>query len=285
MTTPSGVTTADFRSTLTPAQVWAVLNTLITQAPFAASLTRAQSRTGRMAFPTAAPSGFSWLNELEPLPVIDLGADADIVVAAKIAGIILVSNELVADSTVSITGVVGTLLRDSLSRDMDQGLLFGEGAPEPDGIVAAAPAVAGADLLTAALTAAAEITDAGGTANTIALSGATFAAEAGRTDDNGALVHPGGSMADVAGLRPVLLPGLGDTLIYDSSRVFLVLGQDSTAELSSDFAFDRDAVAMRVKARANVAAPDQAKAIRKLTVAGTTGSAAKVAPAAKKTAH
>jgi hypothetical protein len=85
----------------------------------------------------------------------------------------------------------------------------------------------------------------------------------------------------VAGLKPVLVPGLVDTLVYDSSRVFLVLGQDSTAELSTDFAFDRDAIALRVKARANVAAPDKDKAIRKLTVSG--GATARTAPA-KKTA-
>jgi hypothetical protein len=78
----------------------------------------------------------------------------------------------------------------------------------------------------------------------------------------------------VAGLKPVLVPGLVDTLVYDSSRVFLVLGQDSTAELSTDFA-------LRVKARANVAAPDKDKAIRKLTVSG--GATARTAPA-KKTA-
>jgi hypothetical protein len=38
-----------------------------------------------------------------------------------------------------------------------------------------------------------------------------------------------------------------------------VLGQDSTAELSRDYAFGRDAVALRVKARANVDAPDEDK--------------------------
>lgn len=110
---------------------------------------------------------------------------------------------------------------------------------------------------------------------------AAGAGEAGRVDTNGALVHPGGSLTDVAGLKPVLVPGLVDTLVYDSSRVFLVLGQDSTAELSTDFAFDRDAIALRVKARANVAAPDKDKAIRKLTVSG--GATARTAPA-KKTA-
>jgi HK97 family phage major capsid protein len=281
MTTPGGVTTASFQGTLTPAQIHDVLNTLVTQAPFAASLTRAQSSTGRMAFPTVSPTGWAWLTELQPLPVIDLNDDADISVVAKIAGILLLSNELVADSTVNITATVATLLRDSLSRDLDQGLLYGTGTPQPDGIVPAAPAVTGPDLLTSALTAAAEITDAGGSANTIAMSGATFAGEAGRVDTTGALVHPGGSLPDVAGLRPVLVPGLADTLVYDSSRVFLVLGQDSTAELSTDYAFDRDAAALRVKARANVAAPDEAKAIRKLTI--SSGGAGR-STAAKKTA-
>jgi HK97 family phage major capsid protein len=266
MTAPSGVTTASFKGVLTPAQVWDVLNLLIGGAPFSGSLTRAQSRTGRMAFPTVGPTGWAWLKELQQFPTISLGDDSQVVVAAKVGGILLLSNELRDDSTVNISNQLGTMLQDSLSRELDEGILNGSGDPEPNGIVAQAAAVDGADLLTAALTAVGQITDAGGSPNTIALSGSAFSSEAGRVDGNGQLVHPGGSLADVAGLKPVTVPGLANPLVYDSRRVFLVLGQDSNADISNDFAFDHDAVAIRVKARVNVAAPDKAKAIRKLTV-------------------
>jgi hypothetical protein len=243
---------------------------LIGGAPFAASLTRAQTKTGRMAFPSVSPTGFAWLAELEKFPTIDLGDAAQISVVAKCGGIVLISNELSVDSTTNITAQLQTMLKDSLSRELDLGILNGTGTPQPDGIVAQAPEVDGADLLTGALAAVGAISDAGGSPNVIALSGTAFSTEAGRTDTNGSLVHPGGTLADVAGLRPVVVPGLAEPLVYDSNRVFLVLGQDSTADLSQDFAFDRDAVAIRVKARVNVAAPDANKAIRKLNLGGTT---------------
>jgi hypothetical protein len=225
-----------------------------------------------MAFPTASPTGFAWLAELAPFPTIDLGDEAEISVVAKCGGIILVSNELAADSSTNLTNQLGVMLKDSLSRELDLGLLLGAGPPAPDGIVAKAPVADGADLLGAALAAIGSIADAGGSADTIALSGAAWAAEAGRTSTDGTLIHPGSSLVDVAGLKPVLVPALASSLVYDHSRVFLVLGEDSTAEVSTDFAFDRDAAAVRVKARVNVAAPTADKAIRKLTITapGTT---------------
>ena len=52
MTTPPGLVTASFDGVLTPAQINELLDSLISGAPFAGSLTRAQTSTGRMAFPT-----------------------------------------------------------------------------------------------------------------------------------------------------------------------------------------------------------------------------------------
>ena len=88
MTTPAppGIVTRSFEGVLTPAQVWALLNALIEGAPFAASLTRAETATGRLAFPTVAPSGYAWLDELEEVPRLVLNDKAQIVSVAKIIG-------------------------------------------------------------------------------------------------------------------------------------------------------------------------------------------------------
>jgi HK97 family phage major capsid protein len=269
MTAPTqqSATTAGFKGYFTPAQVAAIMNTLVDQAPFAASLTRAQSATGRMAFPIAGPTGFAWLGENTALPVVALNDDAVLSVVCKLAGLLKISNELVIDSTTNLTQALGTLLRDSLSAQLDSGLLLGTGAAnnQPDGIIAKATAVTGTSLLDATSKAVGAIGDSGGSADTIALSATTIATENARlASTGGSLLYPQGFGAAV-GLKVVAVPGMVDRLVYDSSRVFLVLGQDSTAEFSNDYFFGDDAVAIRVKARINAAAPVPAKSIRKLT--------------------
>jgi HK97 family phage major capsid protein len=194
------------------------------------------------------------------------------------------SNEMVLDSTTNVTQALGTLLRDSLSAQLDSGLLLGTGAPQPDGLIAKAAAVTGTGLLGAVSAAVGAIGDAGGVADCIAISATQLATENAKlATTGGALLYPAGFPAAV-GLKAVVVPGLAaaNTLVYDSSRVFLVLGQDSTAEYSNDYFFGDDAVAIRIKTRVNAAAPVPAKAMRKLTV---TLAAAEEAPPTKATAR
>ena len=122
-----GLVTGSFAGVLTPAQVHEVLNALITGAPFAASLTRATTSTGKMAFPTVAPSGYAWLEELEEVPRLVLDDKALIVAVKKVMGGLPVSQEMISDATVNITSWIRTGLTDSLSRDLDLGLLNGAG--------------------------------------------------------------------------------------------------------------------------------------------------------------
>lgn len=179
MTTPAapGLTRSAFGGVLTPAQVAALLNALVTGAPFAGSLTRAPTATGAMAFPTVAPSGYAWLEELEEVPRLVLNDKSLIVVVAKLIGALPVSSEMWADSEVNITGWVSGALADSLSRDLDLGILGGTGRPQPDGIIDQAEAVSGADLVAAAGAGIAEIGEAGGSADTLALSPTAYADE------------------------------------------------------------------------------------------------------------
>ena len=164
MTTPApGLVTGSFGGTLTPAQVWALLNALVEGSPFAASLTRAETATGRMSFPTVGPTGFAWLEELQAVPSLLLNDKALIVAVAKVAGLLPVSSEMQSDAAVNITSWVQGALADSLSRDLDLGLLRGTGSPQPDGIIAQADPVEGPTLIAAAGAAIAAIGEAGGT--------------------------------------------------------------------------------------------------------------------------
>jgi hypothetical protein len=269
------VTTGSFDGTLFPPDVQAeIWNLLIGGAPFAASLRRQPTDRSAIAWPTAKPTGFAWLAELAPFPTVGLDDGAYIAAIVKLGGIIDVSNESVSDTSINLTSNLGDVLRDSLSRDLDLGLLNGAGPPAPVGVIGVAPVAAGADLLAAVAVARGSIADAGGTPTTLALSGtALAAADTDRTDD-GLLVYPAG-FAAAAQLAPVVVPGLATPLVYDASRVFLAVRNDASVELSRDFHFDRDAVSVRVKARVAAGIPDPPKAIRKLTVSGARAASAK----------
>ena len=272
MTTPDpGVTTGAFAGTLTPAQVAQVINELVTGAPFSNSLTRAPTSTGRLALTSAAPSGFAWLEELQEVPDLALGDKAKIVAVCKIAGLLPVSSEMRADSSVNITGWISNLLHESLSRDLDNGVLRGTGAPQPDGIIDQADEVTGPTLTAAAGVAIAAIGEAGGGPNTVALSPTAYAAELTATDTAGRPIHPDG-LDTIAGLRIVQVPGLATPLVFDSARTLLVVGHDSQVTLHDDPR--HDAVMVLVKARVNVGMAVKGKTIRKLAITADPGTRA-----------
>jgi HK97 family phage major capsid protein len=272
MTTPAppGLTRSGFAGTLTPAQVHQVLNDLITGAPFAASLTRATTATGTLSFPVVGPTGFAWLRELEQVPSVVLNDRAVIVTVCKIIGALPVSSEMRSDASVNITTWISDALRDSLSRDLDLGILRGSGVPEPDGVIDQAEEVSGPTLIDAVGAGIAAIGEKGGTANTVALSPTAYAAELTSRDGEGRLMHPNG-LPDLLGLRIVQVADLDQPLLYDGGdrgRCFLVLGQDSSVTLHDDW--QHDAVQVLVKARVNVGVPVAAKSIRKLAIDGGT---------------
>ena len=271
---PPAVGSGGFQGVLVPADVQQqIINTLIQEAAFASSITPLPTSSGSVAFPIAGPTGAAWIAELAKIPLMSLNDRAEVVAVAKLAGLLDVGNEMMADAAINLTAQFTTVLRDSLSRQLDDGLLNGSGPPEPLGVIAAAAEASGADLLEAVLTARGAIADAGGTATTLAASGATLAAADGARDDTGQLMFPGG-FAAVTGLVPVTVPGLSPPLVYDRSRLYLVVRDDSSVEMSTDFRFDYDATTFRVRARMACACPDPNKSIRKLTITAPLGAQA-----------
>jgi Phage capsid family len=269
MTTPTTqATTASFGGAPFPPDVQArIINLLIENAPFSNSLTRQPTNRREVTWPTASPTGWAWLAELAPFPVLALGDAAYTTVICKIGGIVDMSNESVQDSSINLSNNLGTLLRDSLSRDLDLGIIQGSGTPpQPQGVTGIAATAVGADLLAQVTAAKGQIGDAGGTPTALAISATALAAEDAKLSTAGGLAYPDG-FASAMGLTPVVVPALATPLVYDQSRCYLAVRNDSTVEVSGDFHFNLDAFSVRVKARVAAGVPDPAKSIRKCATA------------------
>jgi hypothetical protein len=261
------VTRASFGGSLWPPDLTALaLKTIVGGAPFADSLNRTPTGTGQVVFPLIDPDGADWVAEGAPLPDVNLNDDKYVIATHKLAGILEFSNESINDTQYDLTGQVGTALVDAFSAQMDTGLLNGTGDAnnQPTGVVGVAPtAAASASLLTATANAKGEIGDAGGTPNSLAISYTLAASEGSATTVDGALKYPAGLEAAL-GLRIVQVPGLATPLVYDSTRVHLVVRQDFSIEQSEHAAWRTDGMSLRIKGRFAVACPTPNKAIRKL---------------------
>jgi hypothetical protein len=272
------ITLSSFGGTPFPLDVQArIINLLVDSAPFSNSLTRQPTTRKSVAWPVASPSGWAWLAELGVFPEIGVGDDAVIAVLAKCGGVLKIGNESISDSSLDLTALLTVMLRDSLSRDLDLGVLTGGGPPEPDGVLPAAPSVTGADLLSAVSAAIGGVADSGGVPDTLAISGTQLAAENAKLSTAGGLAYPNGFGAAV-GLRPVVTPGLSVPLVYASASCYLVInGADSQVDASPHAYFNQDAYGLRVKARVAAGIPAPLRAIRKLLI-GTGAQAYSVSP-------
>jgi hypothetical protein len=264
------VTRASFSGSLWPPELRELaLKTIIGGAPFAASITRTPTGTGQVTYPLIDPTGAAWVAEGAPLPDVNLNDDRYTVAVHKLAGIVEFSNESVADTDYDLDGQVATALVDAFSHQMDTGLLTGTGDAnnQPTGVVGVAAEVAEAtSLLSATAGAKGEIGDAGGTPDTLAISYALAATEGSATTSDGHLKYPAGLEAAI-GLRIVSVPGLATPLVYDSTRLHLVVRDDFMVEQSEHAAWRTDGMSLRVKGRFAVAVPTPGKAIRKLALA------------------
>ena len=144
---------------------------------------------------------------MDPIPVVGLGDDADIVATCKLASIVLMSNESAADASVNLTQEFGDLLRDSASAELDRGVLYGSDDPEPRGLVAAALPAAGDDLGAAVTAAIGSIGDSGGVATHLAARPSVLADARNERDSTGQMMYPNG-LGAALGLAEVGVPEL-----------------------------------------------------------------------------
>ncbi len=279
---PPAVTTGSFHGVLHPQDVARILNLLIAGSPFGNTLARYPTNRHEVAWPTAKPDAPAWLPEMGDIPIVGLGDDAVVVGVCKLASIVLTSNESWADTDVNLTTEFGDLLRDSASAELDRGLLYGEGAPEPQGAVGSARAAEGDDLGAAITAAIGSIGDYGGAATHLCARPSVLAEARDLRDAAGVQLHPAG-IGQGYGLAEVGVPGLekADLLVIDATRTFLVVRSDFAVDISGDYAFRQDAQAIRIRGRFAIGVPSVDKALRKVTV---TEPARAARPAGKATA-
>ena len=273
MTTPAPpITTGSFQGVLHPVDVAKVLNLLVSGSPFAGTaLTPYPTDRHEVAFPTAKPDRPAWIGEMEDIPVIGMNDDADIISVCKLASIVLLSNESFSDASVNITTELGDLIRDSASVELDRGILYGTDSPEPKGVVAAAPPANGEDLAAALTAAIGSIGDAGGVASHLCARPSVLAAQRNvRAADSGLRLFPDG-LGPAFGLAEVGCPELAaaDILVVGKTKIWLIERNDFQVDYSRDWAFQKDAIAVRLRGRFAVGAPDLPKSLRKLVVSGS----------------
>jgi HK97 family phage major capsid protein len=268
--------TTDFDGVVTPADLQLeVVNRLLVGAPFARSLDPLPTDSGVVSWPTAAPtSGNSWVAEGAPLPVVDLQPGSYTVVVKKVANTFDISSEMIDDAAFPIGDAVGDAVAGKLGRDLDDGVING-GTPEsPVGVWGLATAVDDGPLWPGIWEAVGEMGDAGGNATHVALRPSTWAAEAGRVDNENRPLYRDGLVV-AGGLTFVRCPTLlaNQALIYDASTVRLIVRRDFRFELDPSAGFRSDTVAARVIGRFAIAVPVVPKSLRKLTI--TDGSRAR----------
>ncbi len=84
-------------------------------------------------------------------------------------------------------------------------------------------------------------------------------------DANTLTIRPGVRLAGVPKLSATQI------LVADVSALYLVQTEDFTIEMNDQYAFANDAVALRVKARLNVAAPTPDKSMRQAKISPPAG--------------
>jgi hypothetical protein len=165
------------------------------------------------------------------------------------------------------------VLRDTFSARLDRDFIAGTGPhPTPTGILAAAAEATGADWLAAATKGKAAIGTAGGTPSHIALSPAVIGELENARDEVGRQLYPDAATV-FAGLETVSAVAATQPVVYDSSRLWMAIRRDFTADFSDEVseAWNRFATSLRIVGRFALCAPVPAKSVRKLKVepAGT----------------
>ncbi len=261
---------SDFGGVLWPPQLLDYLmNKLLTGSPFADSLTKMPTSNGSVAFPITAPGQGIWLNEGEAIPSVQLNGETDIVGVCKLASLHWVSNEALGDTQFPLAAQIGKVLSDSDGPALDLGLLYGSGAPAPDGVVAKSPLAApGADLRESAINAWGELLASGAEPSSVRVfcHPVPLATELARVGTDGQPIHPNGGTLTLGPVTAVPVPSLsvGHVLAVDVSSVYFVVREALSFEMSpyGDGAWTHDSQSVRVKLRAAVAAPLPEKSLR-----------------------
>lgn len=247
-----------------------IANAAVTGAPFARAITPMPTDKGAVTWPRAAPEGFGWVSEGGTIPDVDLNDDSYTVGIAKLAGLVTMSSEFIDDGDLPMSEMLRKAVADSMGPKLDNGLIFGAGAPEPLGVLASAPVTdVFPDFRQGVINAWGELVDEGADPEQVVAfaSGSTVAAELARTTLDGVPVYANGAEAMVGpGIRLVAVPQLsaGQVLVADTSGLYLVLRQDFAADFSEHAKFSTDQIVLRIKGRFACACPTPQRTLRRV---------------------
>lgn len=265
------ITTASFDAEIFQDEVSAfVLNELVAGSVFAASLSPIVTDRGGVVIPRLAPAGFAWAAEGITLPTVTLNDSSDVTPVTKLAGTFDLSNESIADTALDIGNLIGRAVQDSMSFDLDRGLLYGEEGLEPNGVVArATPGNSSGSLREGVIRAWASLVDSGAPADRVVAfaTAGTLAEELSRETIEGLPVHPDGEVPRLGSVMLKMTPAMepGEILVVDTSHVYTVIRQDFSVEMDRSAGFRSDSTACRIVGRFAVAAPVPSKSLRLLT--------------------
>jgi HK97 family phage major capsid protein len=252
-----------------PAEVQPIVSAIVGGSPFARSLSPLPTSRTAVSFPLVNDvDDPQWLAELGVIPTLNIDAAEDVIAVSKLAGSVLISLESIRDTDYPVTQQTEQVLQDTFSAKLDADFIGGSGvAPIPAGILSVAAEVTGADWLAAAIAAKAQIATAGGTANLIALDPATLGAIEDERDTQGHQLYPDAATM-FAGMETITAVSASAPIVYDSSRLWLAINRDFTAEFSdqTDAAWSRYATSLRIVGRFACCAPMPAKSVRKLAL-------------------
>jgi HK97 family phage major capsid protein len=247
-----------------------ILSTVVGGSPFSRSCTPLPTARTSVAFGILDANDPAWVAELDTIPDLAKNQSTYEVGVSKLAGSILISQESIDDSDFPLTASVTQVIQDTFSHKLDLDLIGAAGpAPVPTGILSVAAAADGSDLYLAAVSGKSAIGQSGGTADSIALSPHFIGEiEAMKTTTGEPLFPDAGTT--FAGLQTVASVSASQPFVYDSSRCWLVVRRDFSAQVTpyTDSAWSHYAQSLRIIGRFALAVPQPAKAVRKLTVAG-----------------
>jgi hypothetical protein len=271
---PPGVAQAIWPNSF-PAEVRPIVSAIVGGAPFARSLNPIPTGRTGVTFPLVndVTNGPSWGGELSDVPVLDLESGEYDVAVSRLSGSILIGQESLDDAEWPVSAQVEGVIQDTFSNRLDRDFIGGAGPfPVPTGVLAVAAETTGRDLLAAATMAKGEIGTAGGEATSIAMSPTLIAGLEDIRDEVGRQLYPDASTV-FAGLETVSAVAATTAIVYDATRLHIVINRDFSAEMTPfvSEAWNRYAQSLRVVGRFALAAPMPLKSVRKLKVepAGT----------------
>lgn len=265
------VTTESFDGLVVPHDIArTIINTGLAGAPVFSTFTRRTTDSNAVVFPTAEPDGFDWVAQLGPIPDVDPHDSAVVVSPAKLGGLLLLSNESIADSAFPIADELGRMIKDSMAPKADRDILYGNPNPAaPTALFDSLDTATGPTLRAAVVDAAASIMGAGGSPSHVLLSPALWAAEMERREDTPHVTGP--LLADLGLNLTVTVAATlqdSDALVIDKSGCFGVVRSDYTIEASREAAqaWTHDGISLRVLARLAATIPAPGKHARAVAV-------------------